>query len=159
MIFEFDSYDRLLTCLPHPQSILQTAARGLPKCKSDRFTCFLKILSTSFPARWNSEASVFTTGSLSTISSLTTCPQHTLCWVEAAFLCYACLWLTQLFCGWMVSPYFLPIPYLTFSRQIYAFQGLVQMSSLCENFLDFPLIVFCDLIAYQTVLDWVFMCS
>lgn len=58
--------------------------------------------------------------------------------------------LIQLFCGWMVSPYF-SHPHLTFSRQIYAFQGLVQCH-LCENFLDFPLIVFCVLIAYHIVL-------
>lgn len=52
IIFDFYSYDRLLTGLPYPQSILQTVAGGFSKCKSDCFTYLLKILSSSsFPTR------------------------------------------------------------------------------------------------------------
>lgn len=58
-------------------------------------------------------------------------PQRTLlCRIHLSYFTRTVLWLD----GFLLS-------HLTFSRPIYAFQGLVQMSPLCETMPDFLLIV------------------
>lgn len=138
---EFDFYNRLLTGFPHLQSSLQNVARGFSKCKFHCFTYLLKLLnSSSFPQDKVQVSQPFfhdPNPCLSFPASPSALLPSTL--LSKTHLSHAThLWL-YLHCSMsaIASPSILPILYLTFSGHIHAFQGLVQMSPLCETLPDF----------------------